>query len=410
MNILMINQPLNNRGDESAHKALVKALLQHIPNVQITVMFMEANDNSIEQFKVHDDRIDYINLKPSFGFYKWTRLTMMKGTCSLLWQLHPSSRHIMNLYRKYDLVLCAPGGICMGGFQDWHHLTLLKMAQVTGRKLIYYGRSFGPFNTNTAKERRFKKFSLEMLNYFDFLSIRDKKSQLLAEELNLNYTPTLDSAFMDSPKADIPEEISKQIGDNPYMVLVPNMLTWHYAFKGRVTDEEMLNFWTDVVKSINREYPQTKLVMLPQTFNAAKEKDKDINLFHQIKQQMGNDNDRIIVAPETYSSDIQQQIIKEACLVIGARYHSVVFALNQATPFIALSYEHKIEGLLEALGKKECMIDLTNALDSAEKRILTTKKIMQMIPMAKPDTEARDQAKSITDKCLQQFINHIINR
>ena len=44
MNILIINQPLNSRGDESAHKALVRSLLRDYPNVWITVLFIAENN------------------------------------------------------------------------------------------------------------------------------------------------------------------------------------------------------------------------------------------------------------------------------------------------------------------------------------------------------------------------------
>lgn len=39
MKILIINQPLNNRGDEAAHKALVRRILQEFKKVQIIVIF-----------------------------------------------------------------------------------------------------------------------------------------------------------------------------------------------------------------------------------------------------------------------------------------------------------------------------------------------------------------------------------
>lgn len=61
---------------------------------------------------------------------------------------------------------------------------------------------------------------------------------------------------------------------------------------------------------------------------------------------------------EQYGSDIQQTIISKASFLIGARYHSVIFSINQAVPFISLSYEHKMNGVVEILGKKDCEIDL----------------------------------------------------
>ena len=41
MKILMINQPLNNRGDESAHRALVNTILREMDYMDI--MMMEKN-------------------------------------------------------------------------------------------------------------------------------------------------------------------------------------------------------------------------------------------------------------------------------------------------------------------------------------------------------------------------------
>ena len=60
-NILVVNQPLNNRGDESAHKALMRKILSEMPDVKLTVLFLLENQNSIEQFSVHDDRVHYVN-------------------------------------------------------------------------------------------------------------------------------------------------------------------------------------------------------------------------------------------------------------------------------------------------------------------------------------------------------------
>ena len=53
----MVNQPLNNRGDESAHKALVR-----YPNYEINVLFEKsANEDSIKQFSVEAPNVHYIH-------------------------------------------------------------------------------------------------------------------------------------------------------------------------------------------------------------------------------------------------------------------------------------------------------------------------------------------------------------
>ena len=62
MKILIVNQPLGNRGDESAHKALVRALLKNIPEVKIQVLFVGVPQNSIDQFAIDSQQVEYIHL------------------------------------------------------------------------------------------------------------------------------------------------------------------------------------------------------------------------------------------------------------------------------------------------------------------------------------------------------------
>ena len=85
--------------------------------------------------------------------------------------------------------------------------------------------------------------------------------------------------------------------------------------------------------------------------------DKGMKAFNEIKNQSNFPN-RVFVLEEQYGSDIQQSIISNASFLIGARYHSIIFSINQDVSFISLSYEHKMNGVVEILNKKDCEIDL----------------------------------------------------
>ena len=61
MNILVINQPLSNRGDESAHRALIFSLLKSFPNASIKVLFLLKSESAVKALKV-DERVKYINI------------------------------------------------------------------------------------------------------------------------------------------------------------------------------------------------------------------------------------------------------------------------------------------------------------------------------------------------------------
>ena len=141
--------------------------------------------------------------------------------------------------------------------------------------------------------------------------------------------------------------------------------------------------------------------MLPQTFYQGPEAD-DYNFFVEIRKR--EKDNRIVVIPDTYSSDIQQAVIKKAACMVGARYHSVVFAVNQGIPFVALSYEHKIKGLLEHLGKLDSMIDITKSMETEDTLKESYRQFEQCLAIAKPDENARMLAKKSAQNCMKKFL------
>lgn len=406
MNILIINQPPFNRGDESAHKGLVRSLLRELPDAKIRVMSKYVLIDSIKQYAVKDERVEYIYEPIEYFQLNRFKQLGLKKKWHVLWAIHP----LMLLYRRYykwaDLVMCAPGGICMGGFQDWDHLFLLYLAKYYKKPLAYYGRSFGPFPTETPNNRRFKELSIEIIKYFSFFSIRDYRSEKLAKELGAPYIQTVDSAFLDSPQTEIPYEISSVIADKQYMVFVPNYLLWHYAYKECASHEAILHFYMEIIDIIWRHNPEMNIVMLPQLFGRYDDYYlSDVSFFRDIATIKSDK--RIIVTSDNYSSDIQQSIISQAKYVIGARYHSIVFAINQSVPCIALCYEHKMSGLLETLGRIDWIVDINNCFDSDNNKQIVLEKIDRIIPILSKEYELTVKAKQKAKDCMDCFVSKL---
>jgi len=400
-NIVIINQPLKNRGDEAAHRSLLRALDKNLPQSKITVLFQNAIDADIEEFIVQSPRITYTNikgLKKAIGFSRYWALKLNKMCISLL---HPTNRKYAKIIKKADLIICAPGGICMGLFQDWNHIYALSLAKYYKKKIVYYSRSFGPFPVETKKNRLFKKISVQLLNRFSFLSIRDVKTMQLADEMKLTYISSIDTAFLDNPDAKIPEEIVKEIDDEKYIVFVPNSLTWHKAYKN-IKQEEIDNFYIDIINLLLKT--DKKVVFLPQKYNRRSSSFSDYQYFLKLKGKIINNNKLLVIA-ETYSSDIQQKIIANADCVIGARYHSIIFAINNYTPFISLSYEHKMTGLLNILNlnDREVNIETIGTKDfNKEKSLSSFQKILNSNYSEMEETKS--QARQIATETFEKFV------
>lgn len=406
MNILLINQPLNNRGDESAHKGFVRRICEKVPSANIKVLFIGVNQKSIDQIKVYSTNVEYINLESAKGYQSIVKYGLIYSLFPIC-KFFPIIEKIITIYKYADVVVCAPGEICMGGFQNWEHLFLLKIAKSLKKPLIYYGRSFGPFPELTTANRVFKKISFDMLHYFSFLSIRDKKTELLADSLGLQYFSTVDSAFLDSPKVEIPKNVKMKIGEKKYMVFVPNLLIWHYAYKNKISKEIVIDFFRSVISIITNYYPDYNIIMLPQTFNFDNPGRGDINFFYDLTSDLKDP--RIIILEDKYSSDLQQTVISNAEFLIGARYHSIVFAINNNVPFIALSYEHKISGLLKSLGKENCMVDITELSMNREQNLQLLERVKDLLPKIHKDSVVREKAKNIAYDCFEKFLLFLKN-
>lgn len=408
MKLLVINQPLNNRGDEAAHKAFIRTLLRELPDAYITVLFVQSySPEGIRQFSIEHDRVVYFDLHPKASFWQQAERWINEGDTSD-WDTSPDIQTMRNFYEAADVVICAPGGICMGAFQDWWHLFYLKYAQYLGKPLVYYGRSFGPFPVDTARSIRFKAESIELLRYFSFISVRDKITEKIANQIGgLHYLPTTDVAFLERPRVVLPREVADMLGTAPYMVFVPNYLLWHPAYKGKAEKKTVLDFYCAMTDIIREQFPDYNIVMLPQTFGTGTYEGDDVFFFREIAQIQ--DDQHIIVVPDVYSSDIQQTIIASSRLVVGARYHSVVFAINQNIPFVALNYEHKIRGLLTALRKEDCMVDIMTAFENRQTIDAALKEVRDLLPAVGNDNRAYQQASSEARDCILQLRDFLMS-
>lgn len=397
MKILLIGQPLYNRGDESAHKGLIRSLIRKKSDIELSVMEIDAEQVAIDEFDMKLPQVRWVNLHSTD---KKVFLTVIYRAYKyhVGWMLDflPTWRKVRRLYEWADVIMMAPGGINLGGFQDWKHLSMLLLARKMAKPLVYYGRSIGPFEENNWVQRRFRNLARKALNYCSFVSLRDTESIQWSNELNVKCTPTVDSAFLDSITVEIPTEIKQMIGSGTYIAFVPNELTWHFAYRS-VAPSEIDGFYLRLMDIMHRQYPDYRIVMLPQTNHQSR---NDYSYFCELRERCPY-KENVIVIPDIYNSDVQQAVIHKAVLMIGARYHSIVFAINQATPFISLSYEHKMSGLLKELGNTERMIDITKIFFNSSDMESAVQRFEMLIGELFSPVDVQSKAKNIAKACFE---------
>ncbi len=407
MKILIINQHAGNHGDEAAGKGLLKGLKQKIDftNNKISVLY---NKNTIDELEKIDDN-QYIN---HYSGNQLDKIEKVIAMCcfvlpfklgKMLIKLSPILSCEYRLINESDKIINAPGGVNIGPYKDWRYLWRLFVSLKLKKDVAIYSISFGPLPENFL----FRKISLYVLKNAKFFSIRDKQSQSFANELGVNYIPSIDTAFIGYEDVEkLSENIDKLIYDD-YVVIVPNELhnwgnrnKWHHNFKN-CNKNDLDEIYINIIKyilSLNK-----KIYLLPQLYGTQ----NDVTYFNDLKNKVGSEN--VIVIDEKYNSNIQQTIVKNAKFLIGARYHSVIFALNNKVPFLSLSYEHKMKNTLEILALENHNIDLVDILSNNDIDII--KKLEQLLSIGSKcfDNPQSNIASKIAQSTMEELYKFLDN-
>ena len=367
MNIVIINQHAGNHGDEAAGKGLVRGIKEKIDfdKNKISIIYNKDTLSSLE--KIVQDNVEHI---PGTILNKLEKTIAMLSfilpffLVKLLIKLSPILNNEFKIFKQADKIINAPGGVNIGPYKDWRYLWRLYISVKLKKDVAIYSISFGPLPSNFI----FNRISKYILKNVKFLSIRDNKSQKFADDLGLDYIKSIDTAFLGYDNVDnMPNDISKLIKDD-YVVIVPNEVQnwggrnkWHHNFINCKT-KDLDQLYIDIINyilSINK-----KVYLLPQLYGAQ----NDITYFNYLKDIVKNEN--IIIIDEKYNSNIQQIIVKNAQFLVGARYHSIIYAVNNKVPMLSLSYEHKMTNTLEILGLSKQNLDLPTLLKQKNNNVV----------------------------------------
>ncbi len=351
MKILIINQHSWNHGDEAAGKALIRAL-QRSGNRDISVLYNmpfmpeDARFNLNKVCEIYNKRA----IRGLHFFLRQYLKYVYPLGIFLPILLFPRLRKDMRAIQEADAVINAPGGVNLGPYFDVVYLWRLLMVIHFKKPLYIFSPSIGPL----LPDGFFRKLSVKVLKYACFVSLRDAQSQRYAVEYGIPFIPAIDVVFSEREKTEIPIALSNLLPEN-YIVIVPNQLyTWHPAFFA-CSAKKMDEFYKKLIQRFTSR--GIFVVLLPQLFSAASCRDE---IYFK---SLASGDERVIVIPDFYNSDVQQAVIRKSDFIVGARYHSIVFGINNFIPFFALSYEHKILNMLEVLNLKELSRNLAAALD-----------------------------------------------
>lgn len=403
MRILIINQHAGNRGDEAAGKALLRALDKENDLKQVDILYNAVNMR--EEEKLYFQTSLNITHHSAFTLSFFDKIFIIIsfllpfGLIRILPKTPNLGMEFM-LIKKAKLVVSAPCGVNMGPYRDWRYLWRLYISVKLGKPLAIYSISFGPLPNNWL----FKRISVYVLRHCKFLSLRDKQSQQYAEELHVKFNPSIDTVFLDNTSTpEIPVEISN-LRSEKYVIVVPNKLYFLYPQYKKICPEKLDQFYLTIINLfVNKGL---NVVLLPHLYTSFNDK----HYFEKLYKQLPN-KEKVSVFPDHYSCDVLQTVIRNAEFLVGARCHSIVFAIRGNTPFIALSYEHKMKHMLSLLSLDEYAVDLEEQTFDQDFSNRLANKIESCFDRRKTIEQeiscAKNNAKDIARKTFSAFLHFI---
>lgn len=218
-----------------------------------------------------------------------------------------------------------------------YYLGLAALAKAMRRPVFFYAQGIGPLNL------KFSKFLVKTVgNRVDSITVRDDSSLVLLRGLGVTrpeITVVTDPAFgLKSHRGtDDGRDLLKasKIPTPGGPLVVVSVRPWLVA-PGYV--QAVASACDDLVKNHG-----AIVVYVP--FH----KRQDAPICQACIELM---HERAYMLDCALSPGQALSVMEEADFVIGMRYHSLVFAVATATPFIALSYDPKVDGLLSIVGER----------------------------------------------------------
>lgn len=340
MNIFIFGGNWQNRGDESAIRAMIDELKIIYPESNIRI---HVNNGPLHQFAYND--IVYVE-----KFYRPGKKNILlsllyeifiisNGKINLLYgELKKRADFFMKTLKWSDIILYAPGGPMIGDlYKAGSLINCFKLIINSKKPYAFFAPSMGPFTKNKGIIRR-------ILNNSKLICLRESISKEYVQSLNINKEPivTLDSAFQHSIDLEYNESLLKKytelnnfLKNKKVIGVTITDLQWHKSYKDNQISENIKRTFKKTIQHLHDM--GYAILFIPQLFGTANDKD--------YMDSFAIDN--CFTMSDEYDCYFQQYVISKLYCVIGMRYHSNIFSAKMGTPFISVAYEQKMEGFMK---------------------------------------------------------------
>lgn len=250
----------------------------------------------------------------------------------------------------------------------YYYLFLIRIAHLMGNKVIMLSQGIGPI-----LNERSKKITSKTLNKVDFITVRDKQSKEFLEQIGVTENKIYLSA---DPVINFRAEENIASRDKNKKKVCFSLRNWKNA---SVSDKI-----SQVAKKLTENNIECHFI--PFYYN------EDLELVTQVEKNIGNN---AVFYKERLSTNEAYDIIKNMNLLVGVRLHSLIFAAAADVPFVAISYDHKVDHFVESVN-----MNVACSVEDLDEQLLYEEIIKKL---ENEDSERQKLSKSV--KKLRETIN-----
>lgn len=272
--------------------------------------------------------------------YIMSKLILWKFTRSLLLKyLSPEIRNTVKIIQDCDACFVKGGGFLHSYgslteiYQIYFFLYHILLAQSLGKKVYIMPNSFGPFIAPTVKYQVRKA-----LKKCELVLSRESISQKMLEEIGVPNLLYPDLAFGLKKRvgdACVDELKNLKLKQNRALV---GITVRPYRFPGSSCPENDYKNYIDAFTNMGRWLYENNYfpVFIEHVVSKGKH-ESDIECIKTVTENLNPSQYAVISNPE-YDCRDMKYIYSQMDLVIGTRFHSVIFTLSEGIPCIAVAY------------------------------------------------------------------------
>lgn len=349
-NIIITGGGMQNKGAQSMTFICISQLKKMYPNDRIILVTL-ANEKA--------DKYDFDIIKISYPALKCVVKPINKLKMLINRIKKSDINQIETIYKNSRMMVDVSGYALGSNWADAtvdYYLTCIECAKKFNVPVYIMPQSFGPFDY--PQDSYMMKRIKETMTYPKVIYTREKEGQeLLKSKFQLNnLTSSCDlvlkskSANRESVYKDTNKECVMTIFDNAVAV-IPNVRTFDQKNKDIV-----VGYYRTIIDWLLEKKHAVYLI-----HHSAEDK----SFCEELKKCYPNETFLFNINEEVDCFDYEE-IIKRFDYVIASRYHSIIHALKNSIPCIALGWAIKYKELLSLVGQKDCVLDVRDELTKRE--------------------------------------------